>query len=180
MSNETPVEQIWGNCATIRAQLPPMLGWLDSPLLQQLYIQPRICGSPDGNWLIALIETLNIARDGTWLSIACGSGGLELFTAQQQLCATIEGVDIAPRAITLAQQHAHEQGLTQAHFRVQILSTRALPPTATMLFCVGWGCTTFGGLSISTKKRCRRCAPMVGCCSMNLWGRASGSGLIRN
>ncbi len=139
MSNETSVEQVWGNCAAIRAQLPPMLGWLDSPLLQQLYIQPSICGSPDGNWLIALIETLNIARDGAWLSIACGSGGLELFTAQQQLCATIEGVDIAPRAIALAQQHAHEQGLTQAQFRVQDLEHTRLAPNSYDVILCGMG-----------------------------------------
>lgn len=125
--NETTVEQVWGDCATLRSQLPPMLGWLDSPLLQQLYVQPNICGTADGNWLIWLVDKLGIPRDGHWLSIACGSGGLELFAAQQGLCATIEGVDIAPRAIELAQQQAAAQGIPQAQFRVQDLERTRLP-----------------------------------------------------
>jgi ubiquinone/menaquinone biosynthesis C-methylase UbiE len=104
-----------------------MLGWLDSPLVQRMYVQPRTCGAPDGNWLLSLVEDLNIPRDGRWLSVACGSGGLERFAVEQDLCASIEGVDIAPQAIELAQRIADEQGLTRAQFRVLDLESIRLP-----------------------------------------------------
>jgi 2-polyprenyl-3-methyl-5-hydroxy-6-metoxy-1,4-benzoquinol methylase len=127
MSQKDTVAQVWGTIATRRDSLPSMLGWLDSPLVQRMYVQPRTCGAPDGNWLVSFVENLEIPRDGHWLSIACGSGGLERFVVEQGLCASIEGVDIAPQAIELAQRTAQEQGLDNAHFRVLDLENTRLP-----------------------------------------------------
>jgi 2-polyprenyl-3-methyl-5-hydroxy-6-metoxy-1,4-benzoquinol methylase len=139
MSQDNTVAQVWGDIAARRDSLPPMLGWLDSPLVQRLYVQPRTCGSPEGNWLISLVESLGISRDGRWLSIACGSGGLERFAAEHGLCASIEGVDIAPQAIELAQRTAQEQGLDNAQFRVLDLETARLPPDHYDVILCGMG-----------------------------------------
>jgi 2-polyprenyl-3-methyl-5-hydroxy-6-metoxy-1,4-benzoquinol methylase len=139
MSQDNTIAQVWGDIAARRDSLPPMLGWLDSPLVQRMYVQPRTCGTPEGNWLISLVERLNIPRDGRWLSIACGSGGLERFALEQGLCASIEGVDIAPQAIELAQRIAQEQGLDHAHFRVLDLETSRLPPDHYDVILCGMG-----------------------------------------
>jgi ubiquinone/menaquinone biosynthesis C-methylase UbiE len=106
----------WGDVAIQRSTTQPISGWLDSPLVQQLYVGP-LTGSQDGNWLACQIERLNIPCNGRWLSVGCGGGGLELFAAQQGLCAHIEGVDIAPAAIEFANATAAERGITNALFR---------------------------------------------------------------
>src|SRR4030095_3051807 len=100
------VETVWGTTAAQRSAVYRMLGWLDSPLLQRIYVQPQLTGAADSNWLLAQVDRLGIPKNGRWLSIGCGGGGLELFVAEQGLCAQIEGVDIAPGAIEVARKTA--------------------------------------------------------------------------
>ena len=139
ISNNQAVAGLWSTLQQQRADEFPVLGWLDSQLLQRMYVLPKIVGSSEGNWLLWLVEQLGLPRDGRWLSIACGAGGLELFAAEQGLAAHIEGVDIAPGAIELARRGAQERGLTNVSFRVADLERERLPEAAYDVILCGMG-----------------------------------------
>jgi SAM-dependent methyltransferase len=134
-----PVPDLWSTLQQQRADEFPVLGWLDSPLLQQIYVLPKIVGSSHGNWLRWLVEHLGIPRNGRWLSIACGAGGLELFAADEGLVGHLEGVDIAPGAIELARRAAAERGLGNVSFRVADVERERLPEAAYDVILCGMG-----------------------------------------
>lgn len=133
------VADLWSTLQQQRADEFPILGWLDSPLVQRAYVLPKIVGATDGNWLVWLVEQLGLPRDGRWLSIACGAAGLELFAAEQGLAGQIEGVDIAPGAIELARTAAAAKGLSNVNFRVADLERERLPEAAYDVILCGMG-----------------------------------------
>lgn len=133
------VAGLWSTLQQQRADEFPVLGWLDSQLLQRMYVLPKIVGASEGNWLLWLVEHLGLPRDGRWLSVACGAGGLELFAAEQGLAGHIEGVDIAPGAIEIARRAAQERGLTNLSFRVANLERERLPEAAYDVILCGMG-----------------------------------------
>ncbi|MEI8307463.1 MAG: class I SAM-dependent methyltransferase [Chloroflexales bacterium] len=121
------VANLWSTLQQQRAVEYPVLGWLDSLLVQHLYVRPQITGTADKNWLIWLVENLEIPRDGHWLSIGCGAGGLERFAVEEGLCTEIDGVDIAPGAIEMAVRNAAESGMTNVRYQVRDLDRARLP-----------------------------------------------------
>lgn len=133
------VAQLWDTIAEQRPASPPMSGWLQSPLLQRLYVLPQICDPWNENWAVCQVERLGIPRNGHWLSIACGSGTLECVVAEEGVCASLEGVDIAPKAIARAQKEAAERGLTNLHFRVADLEYSRLPANRYDVVLCGMG-----------------------------------------
>lgn len=134
------VAELWSTLQEQRQTAFPVLGWLDSTLVQRNYVLPKITGASDGNWLVWLVEHLDLPRDGRWLSVACGAGGLELFALEQGLCASIEGVDIAPGAIAIARRNAEAAGRTGAvTYRVADLERERLPEAAYDVILCGMG-----------------------------------------
>jgi SAM-dependent methyltransferase len=134
------VADLWSTLQQQRQNEFPVLGWLDSPMVQRMYVLPKIVGATDGNWLVWLVDHLGLPRDGRWLSVACGAGGLELYAVEQGLCAQIEGVDIAPGAIEIARRNAEAAG--RAHvvsYRVADLERERLPEAAYDVILCGMG-----------------------------------------
>ena len=126
--NPSTVADLWSTLQQQRTNEFPVLGWLDSHMLQRMYVLPKIVGASDGNWLLWLVEHLGLPRNGRWLSVACGAGGLELFAVEQGLCAQIEGVDIAPGAIEIARRNAEAAGRSDViRYRVENLERARLP-----------------------------------------------------
>lgn len=134
------IADLWSTLQQQRAEEFPILGWLDSTMVQRAYVLPKIVGASDGNWLVWLAGHLGLPRDGRWLSIACGAGGLELYAVEQGLCATIEGVDIAPGAIEIARRNAEAAGRSGVvSYRVADLERERLPEAAYDVILCGMG-----------------------------------------
>jgi SAM-dependent methyltransferase len=113
------------------APQPPArgVGWTDSSLLVAEHIQPLISGvTNEGHWLLDLFSRLPIPRQGTWLSLNCGGGGLELLATQRALFAALDGFDPSPAAIASAQQWVEFHGVAGVRFAVATVPDLPLPP----------------------------------------------------
>jgi ubiquinone/menaquinone biosynthesis C-methylase UbiE len=121
--------EIWGKIAEAR-QEARIDGWLDSPLIQNLYVQPltgMVFTSGEHVWLKKLIDQFEISPHSCWLSIGCGNGGWELYIAESGFCEQIEGIDISPHAIRIAQEAANSRAISKAHFRASDIQAERLP-----------------------------------------------------
>lgn len=124
--------EIWGKIAEERQQAR-IDGWLDSPLIQNLYVQPltgMVFTSGEDVWLKKLIAQFEISPNSSWLSIGCGNGGWELYIAESGFCEQIEGIDISPHAIRIAQEAASSRNISKAHFRASDIQAERLPEQA--------------------------------------------------
>lgn len=115
--------------APVGAPAPPArgIGWTDSSLLVAEHIQPLISGGPgEGHWLLDLFSELPIARQGSWLSLHCGGGGLELLATQRGLFAALDGFDPSPDAIAAARAWVGFHGVGGVRFEVGSVPDLAL------------------------------------------------------
>lgn len=115
------------------AAQPPArgVGWTDSSLLVAEHIQPLISGGPgEGHWLLDLWSELPIPRQGAWLSLHCGGGGLEFLATQRGLFASLDGFDPSPDAIAAARAWAGFHGVGGVRFEVGSVPELPLAPAA--------------------------------------------------
>lgn len=133
MAMTDTVSSLWGQTAAAK-QAAPLYGWLDPPLVQELYVKP-LTGAAGDHWLRSQVERLGLPRTGRWLSIGCGNGELECFAAEEGLCAEIVGIDIAPAAVALANDAAAAQGLSNASFRVADLNHSRISERYDVILC---------------------------------------------
>lgn len=117
-ANETDLERasdLWD--ATARERVTnPVQGWLDSPIVLEAYVQPRVSGSPKVNWLFGLVERLGIPRTARWVSLGCGSAGLEIVAAKSGLFGSLRAYDGSPVSLNLARGAAAKEGVTNIEF----------------------------------------------------------------
>jgi ubiquinone/menaquinone biosynthesis C-methylase UbiE len=123
------VAELWDRTAQERA-VSPVQGWLDSPIVLEGYVQPTVSGSPQVNWLIALAERLAIPRSGRWLSLGCGSAGLEIFAAGEGLFRSLTAYDVSETSLDQARQAAAARGIDNLEFRLGDFH-RIEPPAST-------------------------------------------------
>ncbi len=120
------VARCWGDTARQRERTS-LMGWLDSPLVLELYVQPTI--TPEGgNWLVGVAHQEEIPANSRWLSLGCGSGGQEIYAAQMGLFAEMDAYDLAEGAIEVATDNAARQGCSKINFRVGDFNTVSLAP----------------------------------------------------
>ncbi len=100
--------------------------WLESPLVQQLYIHPTISGNPDENWLMYVKRRYLPDTVSRVLDIGCGDGGLERHGAVLQLCSHYDAFDVSPGAIATAKEAAAQFGLENVSYEVRDLNRLAL------------------------------------------------------
>jgi SAM-dependent methyltransferase len=108
------VAELWGEAATRNQPR----GWLDSPIAVREYVEPRWGSSNGESWVRALARRLEIPPGGTWLSMGCGGGQLEVHLAKEGIFKSMEAFDLSPKAIEAAQRLARDNGLTHLTFRV--------------------------------------------------------------
>lgn len=110
---------------------PAAQGWTDSPVLAAEHILPLISGGPsEGHWLLDLFSTRPISRQGAWLSLHCGVGGLEFLATQRGLFASLDGFDPAPEAIAAARAWVQFHGVGGVRFEVGSVPDLPLPENA--------------------------------------------------
>jgi SAM-dependent methyltransferase len=83
------------------------------------HILPLVAGGPsEGHWLLDLFSSRPISRQGAWLSLHCGGGGLEFLATQRGLFATLDGFDPSPEAIAAARAWVEFHGVGGVRFEV--------------------------------------------------------------
>ena len=98
---------------------PTAVGWTDSQLLVSEHVMPLVAGGPsEGHWLLDLFSSRPISRQGAWLSLHCGSGGLEFLATQRGLFASLDGFDPSPEAIAAARAWVKFHGVGGVRFEV--------------------------------------------------------------
>jgi ubiquinone/menaquinone biosynthesis C-methylase UbiE len=123
------VARLWDE--TVRKRVAtPIQGWLDSPIVLEAHVQPRIAGDPLRNWLIGLAARLPIPAGGRWLSLGCGAAGLEIHAVQQGLCASMRAVDVSQASIEEAQRAAAAAAISGIEFTVDDFNVIELPTAA--------------------------------------------------
>lgn len=118
-----------GSDAATPPPAPPArgVGWTDSGLLVAEHIQPLVSGGAgEGHWLLDLFSELPIPRQGAWLSLNCGGGGLEFLATQRGLFATLDGFDPSPEAIAAAERWVEFHGVGGVRFAVGNVADLAL------------------------------------------------------
>jgi len=119
----------WDRAAQERAS-DPLQGWLDSPIVLEKYIQPRISGSASVNWLVGLAGRLRIPRGGRWLSLGCGTGEQEIIAAKAQLFSSLVALDASAQSLEEGRRRAAATGITNIEFGSVNLDSLDLPPSA--------------------------------------------------
>jgi ubiquinone/menaquinone biosynthesis C-methylase UbiE len=126
MTDECSVAKLWGNVA-VQREACPYLGWLDSPIVLEEYVQAKQTGFREKNWLVGLIEELKIAPTARWLSLGCGSAGTEIFVASLGL---VKGpmlcTDLSQDALDVAARAAEEHQIENCQFRLFDFNTERL------------------------------------------------------
>jgi ubiquinone/menaquinone biosynthesis C-methylase UbiE len=122
------VRELWDKTVEQRIQ-NPLQGWLDSPIVLESYVQPQASGSGQVNWLIGLVERNRIPRTGRWLSLGCGSAGIEIFAAKQGLFRSMLALDASPASLEAARKAAQAEGVTNIEFGPADLNRLDLPPS---------------------------------------------------
>lgn len=98
---------------------PAALGWTDSSLVVAEHVLPLVASGPsEGHWLLDLFSQLPIPRLGAWLSLHCGSGGLEFLATQRALFASLDGFDPSSEAISAARAWVEFHGVGGVRFEV--------------------------------------------------------------
>jgi ubiquinone/menaquinone biosynthesis C-methylase UbiE len=123
------VQELWDKTAEERIH-SPIQGWLDSPLVLESYVQPQVSGSPEINWLVGLAKRHEIPKQGRWLSLGCGSAGLEIFASKQGLFHSLVALDASPASLEVARRDAESQGVANIEFGSADLNRLDLPSSA--------------------------------------------------
>jgi SAM-dependent methyltransferase len=110
---------------------PAARGWTDSPTIVGDHILPLTVGGPsEGHWLLDLFSTRPIPRQGAWLSLHCGAGGLELLATQRGLFSSLHGFDPSHAAITEARAWVARHSVPGVQFDVGTVPDMDLPGAA--------------------------------------------------
>ncbi len=150
---------------------PAAVGWTDSPTIAGEHIQPLVAQrTSEGHWLLDMFSELPIPRQGAWLSLHCGGGGLEFLAMQRGLFATLDGYDPSPQAIAAARAWVALHGVGGVRFAVGTVPDLdpARPPTTSCCrtsastACAIW--TLFWPVSTAP------CVPAVGSSSTSTSG----------
>ena len=112
----------WGQMAQVAANERRDVSWLDSKLVQRLYIHPTIGGDPDRNWLAYFKRRHLPETVPRGLTIGCGDGGLERHGAALGLCGHYDAFDVSPGAIEIAQAAAAKAGIDIVTYAVRDLN----------------------------------------------------------
>ncbi|MGC9329496.1 MAG: class I SAM-dependent methyltransferase, partial [Candidatus Hinthialibacter sp.] len=85
------------------------LSWFDSPLLSR-YINRWITGSPKQDWLDYVKSRYAAKPVSRGLNVGCGQGELERLILRRRIAECMDGFDISPAAVEIAQKKAAGEG----------------------------------------------------------------------
>src|SRR5438874_9442496 len=108
-------------------QSQPSGGWVEVPSVGE-NINRRASDDPAIDWLNhSAIFLSNQPKPVKSLSVGCGFGIIERVLRQRDICQTIDGLDVAEKAIQGARKKAEDEGLKGLSYHVADLNTVSLP-----------------------------------------------------
>ncbi|MGH9366315.1 MAG: class I SAM-dependent methyltransferase [Thermoanaerobaculia bacterium] len=119
----------WDETSAARTE-NPIQGWMDSPLVWETHVLPKIGGGPGRHWLQALVERHRIPRTGRWLSLGCGAACTEIAASRWELFGSMLALDGSSVSLEIARRTAAEQGVTNIEFGTADLNRLRLPAGA--------------------------------------------------
>lgn len=106
----------WDEAAAAR-EIGGHKGWLDSSIVLEEIVLPRVSDHRSKNWLVALCERLGLDGNLRWLSLGCGAAGQEILSAHARLFGAMEAVDLSPVSLQIARDRAGAEGVDCIEFR---------------------------------------------------------------
>lgn len=117
--------------ATAEARLAdPIRGWMDSPIVLETCVMPKLGGGPGRHWLQALVERHRISTRARWLSLGCGAAGTEIAASGWGLFGSMLALDASPASLKIADSEAKRLGAANIEFGAVDLENLALPASA--------------------------------------------------
>lgn len=130
--SEGPLEKVvsrWD--ATAEARLEnPIRGWMDSPIVLETCVLPKLGGGPGRHWLPALVERHGISKHSRWLSLGCGAAGTEIAASGWGLFRSMLALDASSNSLKIAAANAERQRATNIEFGSADLERLELPRAA--------------------------------------------------
>lgn len=107
-------------------------GWLDWPILEEEHIRPQVSGNSRVYYLQHFfdrhVDRLPVDRI---LSLGCGGGNLERALIDVGAARAVDGLDVSPESIRLAEEMAAEAGMAdRLHYAVEDIDRVELAPAA--------------------------------------------------
>jgi len=109
------VAALWDE-STRNKERQPLQGWLDSPLVRDICVLPRITSRTGITWVEAMSERLGLEPGGTWLSLGCGSGTTEIALGTQGLFDSLDALDASTVSLEVARETAAATGVSTITF----------------------------------------------------------------
>jgi ubiquinone/menaquinone biosynthesis C-methylase UbiE len=103
---------------------------MDSPIVLETYVLPKLGGRLGLHWLQALVERHGISKHARWLSLGCGAAGTEIAASGWNLFGSMVALDASPASLMIACSEANRLGVTNIEFGAADLEHLALPPAA--------------------------------------------------
>ena len=130
MDSAAKVSEHWARFARQRQAAPQstqIWNWLDSPIVQQCCIHPRISGEPEVGWFEWVMKSC-VPMDATSAcTLGCGDGGLERHARFLGFSASFHSFDLSEGALEVARAQAAEQGLAGIEYQQADLNALELP-----------------------------------------------------
>jgi SAM-dependent methyltransferase len=114
MKEKNAVNKLWSKKAS-REDLERrrFTAWMNHPFIDRHYINMKISGNPDLNWLVYVKNKYVPKSLDFGLNLGCGDGGLERHGLALGVCEKFDAFDIAEGALELAKAQATQQGIIQ-------------------------------------------------------------------
>jgi SAM-dependent methyltransferase len=105
----------------------PLQGWLDSPLVREICVVPRVTSTPGSTWVEGLMERVGLRPGGRWLSLGCGAGVTEIAAGRRGVFASLDALDASTVSVATARRAAAAAGVTNIMFGDIDLNHAKLP-----------------------------------------------------
>lgn len=109
-SRESRVSSCWGGLSGAREDASALrkVAWAEHPITEA-YINRRITGDPDKNWVDWAFRDFITPPARSGLSIGCGSGYIERRIIDKSYSKSMVGIDISAEALELARREAGDR-----------------------------------------------------------------------
>lgn len=107
------IKKLWSQKAAEDFEERQLYNWMNHPFIDKYYINEKVSGRPEANWVEYLKEKYIPNKLALGLTLGCGSGALERHALSIDICEAFEAFDIAEGAIEVARLEAQKIGLQQ-------------------------------------------------------------------
>ena len=122
------VSEHWGKKAYERQNTEQLaaISWLDAPIIQKYYVNPRVSESSTINWFEWVVKSYFQNGVDYACNIGCGDGGLERHAFSLKLAKKFDSYDVSQPSIELARNLAKANNISGISYHVADLNNKIL------------------------------------------------------